>query len=317
MIKFKYNYPLHITLFLLTFFTATISGVQWINIVDSFELNNFRFGLEYSISLLFILSCHEFGHFFASRYHGVETTLPFFIPFPPIPGLLNFGTFGAVIKTKSPIYDNIAMFDIGVWGPISGFIASLIILIWGFTHLPSIDYLFAIHPEYLYTGIPEWGLRFGDTLLYSLFIKLANMFNSGFVPPMNEIYHYPYLCTGWFGLFVTAMNLLPVGQLDGGHIFYSMFGARVQKVTARIVFVILLLTGLLGFLPLIDIDVPFAWAGWFLWAVLLFVVIKLEHPEVRDFVYLDNRRMMLGWICIIIFIISFSFNPFSIPEGTP
>jgi membrane-associated protease RseP (regulator of RpoE activity) len=314
MIKFKYNYPVHITLFLLTFFTTTISGVQWRNMVDSFELENFRFGLEYAISLLFILSCHEFGHFFAARYHGVETTLPFFIPFPPIPGVLNFGTFGAVIKTKSPVPHNIAMFDIGASGPIAGFIASLMVLIWGFTHLPSIDYLFEIHPEYIFTGIPEWGLRFGNTLLYLLFVKFANIFGSGFIPPMNEIYHYPYLCAGWFGLFVTAMNLLPIGQLDGGHIFYSMFGGKVQKLTARIFFIILLSFGLLGFLPLIDIEVSFAWPGWFLWAVLLFFVVKLEHPEIQDFILLDKNRTIIGWLCIIIFIVSFSFNPFSIPE---
>jgi Zn-dependent protease len=134
---------------------------------------------------------------------------------------------------------------------------------------------------------------------------------------MNEIYHYPYLCTGWFGLFITSMNLLPVGQLDGGHIFYSMFGEKLQKLTARITFIILLILGLLGFLPLIDINVSFAWAGWFLWAVLLFFVVKLEHPPVSCFIFLDRKRTILGWICIIIFIVSFSFNPFSMPDGLP
>jgi len=312
MLKFKYNYPLHILLFLLTFFTATIAGVQWRNIENYFELNNFMYGIEYSLSLLFILTCHEFGHFFASRYHKVEVTLPFFIPMPAIPGFLNFGSLGAVIKTKSRVPDNIAMFDIGAYGPISGFIASLLVLLWGFTHLPDIQFLFQIHPEYIFTGIPESGLRFGDTLLYSFIERIALFFNAGFVPPMNEIYHYPYLCAGWFGLFVTAMNLLPVGQLDGGHIFYTMFGHRNHKIVARIVFVLLLIFGLMGFLPLVEIDFSYGWSGWFLWAIMLFFVVKLEHPPVEYFVPLDTKRKLLGWICIIIFFLTFSLTPFSL-----
>jgi len=231
---------------------------------------------------------------------------------PSIPGFLNFGSLGAVIKTKSRVPDNIAMFDIGVYGPISGFIASLIVLLWGFTHLPDITYLYHIHPEYIFTGIPESGLRFGDTLLYSFFSKTAAFFGAGFIPPMNEIYHYPYLCAGWFGLFVTAMNLLPVGQLDGGHIFYTMFGFDKHKIVARIVFISLLLVGLIGFLPLLDIDLSFGWSGWFLWAIMLLFVVKLEHPPVETFIPLDSRRRILGWSCIIIFFLCFSLSPFSI-----
>jgi membrane-associated protease RseP (regulator of RpoE activity) len=312
MAKFKYNYPLHIFLFLLTFFTTTIAGVQWLNIENYTELNNFKFGLEYSFSILFILTCHEFGHFFASRYHGVEVTLPFFIPMPSIPGFLNFGSLGAVIKTKSRVPDNIAMFDIGFYGPLSGFIASMLILIWGFLHLPDISYLYKIHPEYILTGIPEDGLRFGDTILFILLKDIANYLNLGFIPPMNEIYHYPFLCAGWFGLFVTAMNLLPVGQLDGGHIFYTMFGYQKHKMVARIIFVLLLFFGLLGFLPIFNIFLPIGWSGWFIWALLLFFIVKLEHPPVEVFLPLDNRRKVLGWISIIIFFLSFSLTPFSL-----
>lgn len=310
--KLKYNYPLHIFLFLLTFFTTTIAGIQWKNIENFYELTNFIHGLEYAGALLFILTCHEFGHFFASRYHNVEATLPFFIPMPSIPGFLNFGTLGAVIKTKSRVPDNIAMFDIGAYGPISGFIASLLVLIWGFTHLPGIEFLYQIHPEYIITGIPEYGLRFGDTILYSAITKTATFFNAGFIPPMNEIYHYPYLCAGWFGLFVTAMNLLPVGQLDGGHIFYTMFGYDKHKLVSRITFIFLLLFGLAGFLPLLEIDLTFGWSGWFLWAILLFFVVKLEHPPIEVFIPLDSRRRILGWICIVIFFLSFSLTPFTI-----
>lgn len=312
MIKFKYNYPLHIFLFVLTFFTTTIAGVQWLNIENYTELNNFKYGLEYSLSILFILTCHEFGHFFASRYHHVEVTLPFFIPMPSIPGFLNFGSLGAIIKTKSRVQDNYAMFDIGFYGPFSGFIASILVLVWGFTHLPDISYIYSIHPEYIITGIPEYGLKFGDTLLFIFLKKIASFLNLGFIPPMNEIYHYPYLCAGWFGLFVTAMNLLPVGQLDGGHIFYTMFGYQKHKIIARAIFIFLIFLGLLGFLPLFGVDFIIGWSGWFIWGLLLLFVVKLEHPPVEAFFPLDKKRKTLGWIAIIIFILSFSFTPFTI-----
>ena len=114
------------------------------------------------------------------------------------------------------------------------------------------------------------------------------------------------------GLFVTAMNLLPVGQLDGGHIFYTMFGYHKHKMVARIIFVLLLFFGLLGFLPIFDIFLPIGWSGWFIWALLLFFIVKLEHPPVEVFLPLDNRRKALGWISIIIFFLSFSLTPFSL-----
>ncbi len=149
------SYLLHIGLFIVTFITTTLAGVEWTTgQVPPYEFNTLTKGLPYSISLLLIITFHEFGHYFAARFHKVRATLPFYIPFPPIPYFINFGTMGAVIRTKSPIYSKKAMFDIGISGPLSGFVVCLAILIYGFTHVPSINYLLAIHPDYL---SPEYG----------------------------------------------------------------------------------------------------------------------------------------------------------------
>ena len=148
------RYILHALLFFATFFTTTLAGVQWLN-KNPFELDNFSLGLPYSLSLLAILSAHEFGHFFAARYYSVNTTLPFFIPIPPF--LLNpFGTMGAVIRIRSIIHSKKALFDIGIAGPLSGLLVTLLVLGFGLVTMPSKEYLFTIHPEYrILQKIPE------------------------------------------------------------------------------------------------------------------------------------------------------------------
>jgi membrane-associated protease RseP (regulator of RpoE activity) len=298
---------LHVTLFLVTFFTTTVAGVAWLNI-DPFDLENFQYGITYSILLLSVLTCHEFGHYFAAKYHRVQTTLPYYIPFPPIPGIINFGTLGAVIRIRSIIPDKKKLFDIGIAGPIAGFIPSLIILIYGMLTLPDIEYLYTIHPEYReMADLPEGNLIFGSTLMLQI---LKNIFVSphDFFPPMNEIYHYPFLTVGWFGMLITAMNLLPVGQLDGGHISYAMFGERHIYI-ARTAFLVLVIIGILGFLPLLGITSPLGWSGWLFWAAILFFLIKLKHPHVPDRSPLDNTRMRIGWIAYLMLLLSFSPAP--------
>jgi len=307
--------PLHLTLFVITFFTTTLAGVDWMG-RDPLNLLNFKLGIAYSVSLLFILGSHEFGHFIYSMKHRVRATLPYFIPFPVIPGMLNFGTLGAVIRTKDPVPSRKAIFDIGVSGPIIGFIASIAVLIFGFTHLPSKEFLLRIHPNFDFAtntvpgsgGVP---LVFGNTILFKLLETIFTNPAREFVPPMGEIYHYPFLCVGWFGLFVTSMNLLPIGQLDGGHMIYAMFGSAHKKI-ARAFFAIILVIGLLGLLPLIGIDWEFGWTGWLFWCLILFIVIKLDHPRVMDDTPLDTKRMIVGWLTILIFIVSFSPTPFTI-----
>ena len=313
--KDKKKYLLHAGLFLITFATTTIAGVEWISgSAGPYDVSLLLKGLPYSLSILFIIACHEFGHYFAGVYHKVKTTLPFFIPFPPIPGFLNFGTMGAVIKTKSPVMTKKAMFDIGIAGPIAGFVACMIVLIYGFTNVPGQEYILSIHPDYL---SPEYAknaieLRFGDTLLFS-FLRTFFVGQNQFFPPMSEIYHYPYLCVGWFGLFITAMNMIPVGQLDGGHIAYTMFGEDHHYKIAVISFVLLFVLGTLGFLETyLETSYNIGWSGWLFWALILFFFIKLKHPPVPDNTPLGKGRMLLGYFSYIILIVSFSPTPFII-----
>ncbi len=317
----------HTVLFLLTLLTTMAAGMVWQNELD---FANIGVGLPYALSLLFILSCHEFGHFFAARFHGVAVTLPYYIPVPPIAGMVNFGTLGAVIRTREAIPSHKALFDIGIAGPIAGFVASLLVLAWGFTHLPGTDFLLAIHPDYDFTsqalqqGEPIGTLTFGSTILYSLFQGIFAPAGE-FIPPMTEMYHYPFLVTGWFGLLVTALNLLPAGQLDGGHIAYAMFGAR-HRLLARVTVAVLIISGACGMLPsVLDLlgygstavmllqEFPgyfsYFWPGWLFWALILLFVVKVDHPPVGTDEPLDRRRMLLGWGAWVMLLLCISPAP--------
>ena len=313
-VKTKKNYLLHLTLFLVTFFTTLFAGSEWTSgKISTMELSElFKYGLTYSILILSVLALHEFAHYFAAKFHNVEATLPYFIPFPPIAGFLNFGTMGAVIKTKSVVQNNKAMFDIGIAGPIASFFASLGILIYGFANLPSVDYLLNIHPDFF---SPDYGknalhLEFGQNLLYYILTKTIPN-STDFVPPMSEMYHYPYLLVGWFGLFVTAMNLMPVGQLDGGHILYAMFGGRIHYKIASLILLLLGIFGLVGFVDsTLALNLNLGWSGWFFWGLVLYFIIKPQHPPTPIFYRLDAKRMYFGYFSMAIFILSFSPMPF-------
>ncbi len=305
----------HTILFVVTFCTAVLAGVQWLNL-NPLELTNFHSGITYALLLMTVLTAHEMGHYIAARLHGVAATLPFFIPFPSFIafGLVPpFGTLGAVIRLKEPVTTRKALFDIGSAGPIAGFIASFAILAIGFMTLPGIEYLHTIHPEYArMTSIPVGGWMFGKPLVYA-FCE-ANFAPAGaFLPPMNEIYHYPFLCVGWFGMLVTALNLIPVGQLDGGHISSSMFGGKSRWVSGAAL-VALVVLGVAGFLPLFGIDVEFGYSGWLFWAIVLITmerVFRLRRLPLDDGTELDPLRMLVGWACFIIFLVSISLVPFA------
>lgn len=325
-----YRHFIHPLLFLLTFFTAALAGVQWVG-RDPFELTNIPFGLDYAFAILFVLASHEFGHYFAARIHGVKATLPYFIPFPPF--IINpFGTFGALIRVKSVVPSRKIMFDIGAAGPIAGFVACLVVIVYGYATLPGPEYILSIHPNFDFAinadptseGQP---LAFGSTLLFTALQDLLTNPKTQFVPPMTEIYHYPFLCVGWFGLFVTALNLMPIGMLDGGHITYSMFGEK-HKIIARATFVGLVIIGLPSILDpllrwaaesIIGHDpgqiIPFteySSFNWLLWALIGYYVIKLYHPPVPDESPLDALRMAIGWATLGIFVICFSLVPLTI-----
>ncbi len=333
------RWVLHSVLFVLTFLSCVLAGAVWNGSgVDLAEMSTWTSGLTYGVLIMSFISAHEFGHFFAAKYHNVDATLPFYIPMPFF-SVMPFGTMGAVIRTRSPIRSRKILFDIGVAGPLAGFVVALVILIIGFITLPDINYLYRIHPEYqtMFNGqVPDFGLTFGDSLLFR---GLAMLFANphGFLPPMNEVYHYPFLCVGWFGLFVTSLNMLPIGQLDGGHVAYAMFG-RGQSTVARLVIAILLAVGFMGAVgglrPLLFEDTPDTiaqaiqavlqppvswlestipwifdgWIGWLMWALLARFLFRLDHPPVEDEEELDPMRRRIGWLALAIFVVSISLS---------
>ncbi|MCE1188816.1 MAG: site-2 protease family protein [Ignavibacteria bacterium] len=309
------NYILHLILFIITFISCMFAGVAWISNDTNMKLSQFvALGFPYAFSMMFFLAAHELGHYFTARYHKLRVTLPYFIPFPPFAWLMPcFGTLGAVIRIKTYFPDRKSAFDVGIAGPLAGFVACLFILIYGFTHLPGINYLLAIHPDYY---SPTYGkeavnFSFGYNLLFWVMAKLFA--GNGFIPPMSEVYHYPYLCIGWFGLFVTSMNLIPIGQLDGGHVTYAMFGQKRHSQISAICIILLIVLGVAGvlgtfFWPWLQIG----WGGWLVWAGIVFFILKIHHPTIYDTEPLDIKRRVLGYIALAIFILSFTPAPFNI-----
>jgi len=306
--KKRYGVWLNILLFIFTLFTTIQAGVAWLN-RDPYDLGNFKFGLTYSLLILIFLTFHEFGHYFAAKIHKVKVTLPFYIPFPFL--FLNpFGTMGAVIRIKERITSRKALFDIGIAGPVAGFIAAFAMLVYGMANLPPFEYIYNIHPEYQVTGVPTSGFSFGSNLLYWGLGRLLADSPNVFLPPMNEMYHYPFLCVGWFGLLVTALNLLPVGQLDGGHIIYALFGAK-SKYIARAFFGIILGLGLIGLLPFLGIAAlaEYGLLNWLVWAALIFFLIRIDHPPFYDPEPIGTARLLWGGFALFMFICSFTPVP--------
>jgi len=324
------NYPLHLLLFLLTVVTTLWAGVFWGGHQVNFGspqlfVRSLGTGMPYSISLLLFLTIHEFGHFFAAMFHRVRATLPYYLPVPPLPFLLSLGTMGAVIKMKERIPGTNALFDIGISGPIGGFVVSVGLLVYGFLTLPPADFLYAIHPEYLqFEGVerpvPAGTLVLGKNLLWMGMEYLIAPKN---LPPMTEMYHYPFLFVGWLGSLVTALNLLPVGQLDGGHITYAMFGRKGHALAAKAFLIFIMLLGFPSFLELLlawlrpeavalipPVMLHWSWSGWILWSLVLSRFIGLNHPPTGHDHPLSTGRKVYGWVAIAIFVITFTPVPF-------
>jgi len=238
---------------------------------------SFRFlylGLPFSLSIMLILLSHEMGHYIAARIYGIDTTLPYFIPAPNI-----IGTFGAVIKIKGHIPSRKALFDVGAAGPITGFIVSLPFLIYGLAN------------SRLLVNIPKGGLSLGEPLIFKLICKI-------YYPGISSdlIFIHPVGFAAWVGLFVTSLNLLPVSQLDGGHISYAVLGKDSKKLSLAI-FAFLLYLG------------AFKWWVWLIWAGLI-MIIGVYHPE---FVYedkLDPKRYIIALFVLLVFLLTFIPQPF-------
>ncbi|MCP4134183.1 MAG: site-2 protease family protein [bacterium] len=261
---------INIVLFLVTLYSTTFVGAHLGKTLPEFLIS----GLSYSIPLLLILLSHEFGHYFAARRFGVKATLPYFIPFPSI-----IGTMGAVIKMKSPIPNKRALLYIGALGPIPGFILSLAAVIYGvyFSHVEPL-------PE-----IPAGGMQiiFGDSLLLTFIVEQIH----GVIPPGHDIFLSPTAFAGWVGFLVTGLNLMPIGQLDGGHILYALIGKKQVYFGWFFLCVLVVLS--------------FWFEGWALWIVLILLLVMVAHPPVPHGPELTFREKIMGWSCMIIFVLVF------------
>ncbi len=238
-------------------------------------------GLWYSVAILSILLAHEMGHYMMCRRYGVPATLPFFIPFP----LLNpFGTMGAVIQMKGVIPSRQALFDIGAAGPLAGLVVTLPAVFLGLEWSTVVPV----------STLADSGMTLGESVLF----KALTFLTLGPVPEGYDVMLHPVAYAGWAGLFVTALNLLPIGQLDGGHIVYAMLGPKSRIVTLIFIGAMVVLT--------------FFYSGWALLVVLL-ILLGRRHPTPwDDWTPLDKRRKLLGVVVMILFVLSFTPMPFKI-----
>lgn len=254
------------------------------------------------------------GHFYAARLNSIESSFPYFIPFPSFLGLFPFGTLGAVIRLRSAVTRRNSLLDVGASGPIAGFLVSTAILMIGFSTLPPKEYLYSIHPEYgTMLNIPENGLTFGRSIWFWCLEKVCTASGS-FVPPMNEIYHYPFLCAGWLGLLVTSMNLIPVGQLDGGHITRAIAPEAARSI-AMVSVVGLITLGVIGLWEAISEAPSHGWPGWLLWALLLLVFtrgLKKSGQITSAAANVGPGRRAVGFFCFLMLVVSFSPVPISL-----
>ena len=311
------RYGLHLLLFVLTLVTTTVSIGMWHGLTwaagelapvmetlpesvgmftllwhalwsgslsaSRFAEEIFVYGGMYSSSLMTILLAHEMGHYVLARIHGVDVSPPYFIPGPPV---VSFGTFGAFIRLREPVTDRKALMDIGAAGPLAGLVVAIPVLLVGLR-------LSEVGP------LTPGGLYEGNSLLY----MAAKWLVLGNIPAGHDVFLHPVAFAGWVGLLVTALNLFPVGQLDGGHIAYALLGKRAAQVNRAI------FGGLLGLgIALFAFKGQAVWAVW----VLIILVTGIEHPPMSDLsAPLDRPRRVMGWVCLVIFVLSFTPIPMS------
>jgi membrane-associated protease RseP (regulator of RpoE activity) len=293
-------------LFFLTLLTTTVGGSLFQGGNPFGTPADLARGLPYSMPLMSILLAHELGHYFACRRHRLKATLPYFIPVPP--PIFLFGTLGAFIKIKSPIQDRRALLDVGVAGPLAGMVLALPVAAVGISL-----------SEFVTITGQEGNLLLGESLLFRFLMELIK----GPAPEGAQLLLHPVAFAGWIGFLVTAFNLLPASQLDGGHIFYSLW-PRKHRLMTRLVVLSLLVLGLV------------AWQGWVLWALLVTLMGTRHPPVVQDLeprgVWpfdqpssfppgLDQRRRRLGVMALVIFGVTFTPVPLKItfpeiPEPT-
>ena len=310
------GWKLNLVLFLATVVTTTLAGAfsaftyyhpevdlahmyQWEYVAHAFSAESLLLGfVTFAVPLMLILTVHEFGHYVAARRHGMEASLPFFIPVPPFLGL-NIGTFGAFISMREPMPNRKALFDIGAAGPIAGFLVAVPVILVGF-------FLMSASP--VHADLDEPGMvTIGTPLLYDV---LSMPFGLG-----EDVLVHPTAFAGWVGLFVTAINLLPAGQLDGGHIASAMFGERARYASYGAVAALLVL-GLAPLFPALALPWGGEWRlpgydGWLFFALLI-GFLGVRHPPTLDGVSgIDRRRMVIGWITFGMGVLCFTMVPVS------
>ena len=267
----------NLVLFCLTLVTTVLAGALQEGVNPLTHPEQIIRGIPFALALMGILLAHELGHYLVARKNGVNVTLPYFIPAPSF-----IGTFGAFIKMRSPARDRRMLMDIGAAGPLVGVMVSIPILILGL----SLSEVKKIEGQ--------MGTHLGDSIL----LWLINWWVVGEVPPGYDVIIHPVGFAGWIGLLVTSLNLLPIGQLDGGHVVYALVGEK-QKIISKIVFAGLLALGIFG------------WEGWLFWAVLLWIMGFRHPPPLEWWVPLDRKRKALGWVTLVVFALTFIPVPFS------
>ena len=284
----KNNFPLHISLFLLTFLTLTFREFLFYGIF-TWDLNGFVLLFQsewpYSFALLAILLGHEMGHYLPARYYGVKATLPYFIPFPLGP----IGTMGAVIQIKDPIPNKKALFDIGIGGPFVSLVLSMIAWLVGI----SISDLVPLDKS---MNLENYTI-FGE----SIFTYYSNQWILGpFDPQLMDVSIHPLARAAWVGLLITAINLLPFGQLDGGHIIYAIAGEKYRN-WIHWLFIAFLILALVHF-------------TWLIWAFLIYYLLRIEHPFISDgHNGIGWKRKIFG--CFMLLTLIFIFVPRPIMVG--
>lgn len=289
------NVVLFILTAISTLFVGSLYGDTGLMINSPWDFlrpDNLARGFPFAGTLLGILAAHEFGHYFAARHHRVAVTLPYFIPMP-----LTFGTLGAFIQLKEPVPDRRKLFDIGVAGPLAGLMLAVPLLFIGLSTSEV-----AVPPP----GVPL--MLEGNSIFY--FFAKWLVFGEALPNPVTgrDVFMNQITFAAWIGLLVTALNLLPVGQLDGGHTVFAMFGRKARYINLATV-ALLALFALAG-LPNVQAIFPWAvhigYSGWFLWLFLIVGLIGVEHPPALDDVTtLDGRRRAIGTLVILIFILTF------------